>query len=153
MTHPVIPQVRTLAEPVAMTLQLEVIDVVFHTHQRPPVLRIDVRSQQAETNLADCEQMSRSLEAILDETDLMPEAYVLEISSPGVSQVLTQDRDFISFRGFLVAVQTTEPFKGHQSWTGTLNRRDQDWVHLNQKGRAIAIPRALVLDVKLQDPP
>ncbi|MGB7413295.1 MAG: ribosome maturation factor RimP [Thermosynechococcaceae cyanobacterium] len=153
MTHPVIPQIRTLAEPVATTLQLEVVDVVLHTHQRPPVLRIDVRSQQAEINLADCEQMSRSLEAILDESDLLPEAYILEISSPGVSQSLTQDRDFISFRSFPVAVQTTEPFKGHQIWTGTLNRRDQDSVYLNQKGRAIAIPRALVLDVKLQDPP
>jgi ribosome maturation factor RimP len=153
MTHPVVPQIRTLAEPVAHTLDLEVVDVVYHTHQRPPVLRIDVRSQQAETNLTDCEQMSRSLEAILDETDVMPEAYVLEVSSPGVSQQLTQERDFTAFRGFWVTVQTTEPFKGHQHWSGTLISRDQNWVQINQKGRSVSIPRSLVSQVQLQDPP
>ncbi|PZD70516.1 Ribosome maturation factor RimP [Acaryochloris thomasi RCC1774] len=153
MSHPVIPQVLALAKPVAKALELEIVDAVYHTHQQPPTLRVDVRSCKEDTNLEDCERMSRSLETALDEADVMPEAYVLEISSPGVSEFLTQDRDFTAFRSFPVAVQTNEPFKGHQVWTGTLTSRDQDWIHLNQKGRSVSIPRALVSQVQLQDPP
>ncbi len=151
MTHPVIPQVLALAEPVANALDLEIVDAVYHTHQQPPILRLDVRSHQEDTDLEDCERMSRSLEAVLDDANLMPEAYVLEISSPGVSQFLTQDKDFTAFRSFPVTVETKEPFRGHQIWSGTLTSRDQDWVHLNQKGRSISIPRALVSQVQLQD--
>lgn len=153
MSHPVIPQVLALAKPVAHDLGLEIVDAVYHTHQQPPTLRVDVRSHQDETNLEDCERMSRLLETVLDDADVIPEAYVLEISSPGVSEFLTQDRDFIAFRSFPVTVRTQEPFKGHQVWVGTLTNRDQEWVHLNQKGRSISIPRSLVLEVQLQDPP
>lgn len=152
MAHPVIPQVLALAQPIAEALALEIADAMYYTHQRPPVLRIDVRSQTSETDLEDCEQMSRSLETALDEADVMPEAYVLEVSSPGVSNILTQDRDFTAFRGFPITVQTTEPFRGHQVWAGTLTSRDQDCVYLNQKGRSISIPRTLVAEVQLQDP-
>jgi ribosome maturation factor RimP len=109
MPHPVIPQVLALAEPVAKALELEIVDAVYHTHHQPPTLRVDVRSHKEGTGLEDCERMSRSLETALDDANVMPEAYVLEVSSPGVSEFLTQDRDFAAFRGFPVTVQTTEP--------------------------------------------
>ncbi len=84
--------------------------------------------------------MSRALEAALDETDIIPDAYVLEISSPGISRNLETDREFASFKGFPVIVTTSEAYAGHQEWSGQLIRRDENAVHLNQKGRAIAIP-------------
>ena len=97
--------------------------------------------------------MSRALEAALDVRQLVPGAYVLEVSSPGVSELLTTDREFLSFRGFPVMVQTREPYRDHQEWIGRLVGRDQDCVRLNQKGRAIAIPRTLVTHVQLIDSP
>jgi ribosome maturation factor RimP len=153
MPHPVIPQVLALAEPVAKALELEIVDAVYHTQHQPPTLRVDVRNNKEGTGLEDCERMSRSLETALDDANVMPEAYVLEVSSPGLSQFLTQDRDFAAFRGFPVTVQTTEPFRGQQVWIGTLTCRDQDWIHLNQKGRPVSIPRTIVSQVQLQDPP
>jgi ribosome maturation factor RimP len=76
-------------------LGLEVVDAVFQTNQSPPVLRLDVRSLHHEdTSLDDCEKMSQALAAVLDTTDLMPDAYVLEVSSPGISPQLSTDRDF-----------------------------------------------------------
>lgn len=149
MAHPLIPQILDLAAPVAESLGLEVVAAVFHTHQNPPVLRVDVRSQQEDTGLDDCEQMSRALEQVLDASNLLPDAYVLEISSPGIPTTLTSDREFVSFRGFPVQVSTSEPVKGKTEFTGNLIRRDEEAVHLNRKGRAIAVPRHLVTKVLL----
>lgn len=149
MTHPLIPQIIDLATPVAESLGLEVVGVVFHTHQHPPVLRVDIRNREKDTGLDDCERMSRALEPELDAQDLIPDAYVLEISSPGISRSLETDREFISFKGFPVMVKTSEPYEGHQDWTGQLIRRDETTLYLNQKGRTISIPRSLIIKVQL----
>jgi ribosome maturation factor RimP len=83
MVHPLIPQVLELAAPVAAELGLEVVEAVFQTNQSPPVLRIAVRSLENEdTGLDDCEKMSQAFEAVLDTSDIIPDAYVLEVSSP-----------------------------------------------------------------------
>jgi len=151
MTHPLIPQLIDLATPVAENLGVEVVGAVFYTNRRPPVLRVDIRNGVGETSLDDCERMSRALEAKLDTMDIIPDAYVLEISSPGITRELTTDREFISFKGFSVIVRTSEPYEGHTEWRGQLIRRDESEVYLNQKGRAIAIPRQLVTKVQLDN--
>lgn len=151
MTHPLIPHILELATPVAEPLGLEVVGAVFHTNQSPPVLRIDIRNIERDTGLDDCERMSYALEAVLDASDLIPEAYVLEVSSPGISRSLTTDREFISFKGFPVVVTTTEPVNGQKTWSGQLIRRDDEAVHLSLKGRAIAIPRHQIKLVQLDE--
>lgn len=150
MTHPLVPQVIELASPIASSVGLEIVDAIFQTNQSPPVLRIDVRNPtQEDTGLNDCERLSVALTEALDESDLIPDAYVLEVSSPGVSDVLTQDRDFVVFKGFPVVVQLSEPHKGKQTWYGSLVRRDEDKLSLNLKGRPVSIPRNLVQSVQL----
>jgi ribosome maturation factor RimP len=151
MTHPLVPQIIDLATPVAEELGLEVVGVVFHTNQRPPVLRVDIRNAQQDTGLDDCERMSRALEASLDGSDIIPDAYVLEVSSPGISRQLTTDREFISFKGFPIIVSTSQPYDGQQEWIGQLIRRDEISVYLNQKGRIVEIPRTLINRVLLDE--
>ena len=151
MTHPLIPKIMDLATPVADHLGLDVVNAVFHTNQNPPVLRIDIRSRAGDTGLKDCEAMSQSLDLVLDETELIPDAYVLEVSSPGVSKLLSSDRDFISFKGFPVTIETTEPHKGQTQWQGQLIRRDELAVALSLKGRTVKIPNAIIATVQLDD--
>lgn len=151
MTHPLIPQLIDLATPVAQNLELEVVGAVFYTNKRPPVLRVDIRNCIRDTSLEDCERMSRILEEKLDAMDIIPDAYVLEVSSPGISRELSTDREFISFKGFSVLVKTSEAYEGQKEWRGKLIRRDESGVYLNRKGRAITIPRQLVTRVQLDD--
>lgn len=151
MTHPLIPQITDLATPIAQKLGLEVVGVVFQTNKRPPVLRVDVRNIANDTGLDDCERMSRALEATLDSSEIVPGSYTLEISSPGISRRLTTEREFISFKGFSVIVETSVPYENHQEWRGKLQGRDEEAVYLNRKGRAIAIPREIVAKVQLDD--
>ncbi|AFY44605.1 ribosome maturation factor RimP [Nostoc sp. PCC 7107] len=151
MTHPLVPQIIDLATPVATELGLEVVGAVFHTNQRPPVLRIDIRNPQQDTGLEDCERMSRALEPCLDAAEIIPDAYVLEVSSPGISRQLVTDREFISFKGFPVIVTTSPPHDGQPEWNGQLIRRDETNIYLNQKGRVVEIPRSLITRVQLDE--
>lgn len=151
MTHPLVPQIIDLAVPVAEAIGLEVVGAVYQTNQYPPILRVDIRNPQQDTSLDDCERMSRALEATLDATDIIPDAYILEISSPGISRQLTTDREFVSFKGFTVLVSTSEPYEGKSEWRGQLIKRDDTAVYLNQKGRALAIPRTSVSRVQLDE--
>ena len=150
MTHPLVPQVIELATPIASRLGLEIVEAVFQTNQSPPILRIDVRNlQQEDTGLDDCTNLSNELTEVLDASELIPNAYVLEVSSPGVSDMLSRDRDFVVFKGFPVEVQLSEPHKNKQVWKGNLVGRDEEKVSLNLKGRPVKIPRALVKSVQL----
>ncbi|ACB51192.1 DUF150-containing protein [Crocosphaera subtropica ATCC 51142] len=151
MTHPLIPQIIDLATPIVEEMGLDVVEVVFQTNKRPPVLRVDIRNPASDTSLNDCEQVSRALEAVLDETAIMPGAYVLEISSPGISRYLNSERDFIAFKGFEVNIATNPPYKDKKEWRGRLQGRDEKAVYLNRKGRAIAIPCAVITKVQLAD--
>lgn len=151
MSHPLIPQIINFATPIAESLGLELVGAVFHTNQHPPILRLDIRNPHQDTGLDDCERMSLAVEEKLDAADIIPEPYLLEISSPGISKFMDSDRDFIAFKGFTVTVSTSEPYKGKNNWTGQLVRRDQTAVYINQKGRQVSIPRFLVSTVELQE--
>jgi ribosome maturation factor RimP len=151
MAHPLIPQITDIANPIAAELGLEVVAVVFHTHERPPSLRVDIRNPTADTGLQDCERMSRALEAALDSTEVIPFAYALEVSSPGTSRELTTDREFNAFSGFAVQITAKDPLEDKSPWQGQLIRRDETTIYLSQKGRTIEIPRELVSKVSLHD--
>ncbi len=152
MTHPLVPQVLDLAAPVASELGLEIVDAVFQTNQSPPVLRINVRNlNQEDTGLDDCAKLSLALNEALDESAMIPDAYVLEVSSPGVSEVLTRDRDFAVFKGFPVEIQLSEVYKKKQLWRGSLVGRDESKISLNLKGRLVGLPRELVQSVQLSN--
>ena len=151
MAHPLIPKITDIANPIAAELGLEVVTVVFHTNQRPPALRVDIRNPTADTGLQDCERMSRALEAALDADEIVPFAYALEVSSPGTSRELTTDREFNAFSGFAVRVTANEPVDGKTEWQGQLIRRDETKIYLSQKGRTIEILRESVGKVYLDD--
>ncbi|RFP56460.1 MAG: ribosome maturation factor RimP [Limnothrix sp. CACIAM 69d] len=151
MAHPAIPRILELATPIATDLGLEIVGATFHTNESPPVLRLELRNPIADTSLDDCERLSRALEPALDEADAIPGAYVLEVSSPGLSEFLETDREFTSFKGFEVTVTTREPHKGKSLWQGSLLDRDAETLRINQKGRVISIPRDLVERVRLAD--
>lgn len=151
MAHPLVPEIVNCAEPIATGLGLEIVDVIFQTNKKPPVLRIDIRNTSQDTGLEDCEQFSRQFDTYLEETALIPGTYILEVSSPGTTRHLTLDREFIAFRGFPVIVKTYAPFKDKKEWQGNLQKRDDEAIYISQRGKSITIPRDLVARVQLDE--
>ncbi|MBL1211619.1 ribosome maturation factor RimP [Geminocystis sp. GBBB08] len=151
MTHPLIANITEIAKSVAQELNLEIVDLTFLTHKNPPILRVYINNPSGDTSLDNCEKMSCLLEEILDAKDIIPSAYMLEISSPGIGENLTTDREFISFKGFPVMIETTTEYKKRTQWQGNLQGRDEKAIHINCKGKMVAIPREIVIRVKLEN--
>jgi len=141
------PQIWQVAEAIAPELGLQVIDVVLQTHKRPPIVRIDVLNPAQHTGLDDCERMSRALEPELDR--LVPYAYVLEVSSPGTTRLLSSDREFHAFRGFMVNVSSASKYQGKSQWQGQLVERTATQLVLNQKGKLLTLPLEIISKVEL----
>lgn len=150
MTHPLIPEISQIATPIAEELNLKIVNIVFQTNKNPPVLRIDIQNLSQDTSLNNCEEMSRKLEEVLDLEAVIPHAYVLEISSPGLSENLTSERDFLTFKGFPVQIKTSIPYKKSVQWQGNLQGRDEKAIYLNCKGKIVTIPREIVTQVTLE---
>ncbi len=122
-------QVETLVEPLADEQGLEIVDVEFVKEGSQYFLRVFIDKPEGIT-LDDCEALSRKLDPILDQVDLIPYAYRLEISSPGLERPLKKMADFIRFQGAEVIVNTFVPLNGSKKHQGTLKGAAQNGVTL-----------------------
>lgn len=113
-------QVRQIAERVAASHGLEVVEVEFRGGGRARMLRVFIDKPGGVTH-HDCEQVSREVGTILDVEDVVPGGlYVLEVSSPGLDRKLMKAADYQRFRGNLVRVTTNDPVDGSRNFEGRL---------------------------------
>jgi len=94
-----VDSLRTLVEPVAerQGCELVAIELVGGLAGKR-VLRISIDKVGGAT-IADCTRVSRALSPVLDEDDLIPSAYDLEVSTPGMERPLQREKDFAYFAG------------------------------------------------------
>ncbi|MEB3176208.1 MAG: ribosome assembly cofactor RimP [Synechococcus sp.] len=153
MAHPQLEPLYALAKSVAEPMGFEVQSVVLHSHRAPQALIVALkRADGTDVSLDDCASYSSAFGDALELAELIAGAYVLEITSPGVAELLQDDRDFRSFRGFPVRVLQRDSQGGQLSRQGSLLGRDADVVELNLRGRVVRIPREDVLEVRLTTP-
>ena len=71
-------------------------------------------------NIDDCELVSRALEAKLDEKDPIEQAYILEVSSPGIDRPLKKEADFVKYQGEIIDVKLYKAVNGSKQYQGKL---------------------------------
>jgi ribosome maturation factor RimP len=91
-------QIRAIAERVAASEGLSLVDVELKGGRANPLLRIYIDKPQGVSH-ADCQLVSEQMSAILDVEDPFPGSYVLEVSSPGLDRKLVKPSDFVHFVG------------------------------------------------------
>ena len=79
----------------------------------------------------DCVDVSRELSDLLDEKDFIEEAYILEVSSPGLNRTLKKEKEFIRCIGRDVEVKTYKPVDGTKDFTGILKAYDAGAVTID----------------------
>ena len=90
----VVEKVRAIAERVATGYGLEVFDVQFRREAPGMVLRVRIdrpgpaSTEEDSVSVHDCSNVSRDLSAIFDVEEVLPTAYTLEVSSPGLDRPL-----------------------------------------------------------------
>ena len=90
---PPLSEIEQHARKIAESEGLELKDLEYKTGQSRSLLRIFIDKNGGVT-LNDCENVSRQLSAVLDVNDLVREAYVLEVSSPGMDRPFKTDQDY-----------------------------------------------------------
>ncbi len=112
-------------------------DVEFVKEGPHRFLRVYVWSEDG-VDLDVCEKISRELSDYLDREDLIPDAYFLEVSSPGIERVLKTDKHFLGAIGEEIKVK----LKGQdKEVTGELAGIDDVTVTLLSENEEVKIER------------
>ena len=91
-------------------------------------------------SLEDCERVSREISAALDVADVIPHAYQLEVSSPGLDRPLRRERDFARFAGQNARVRLVDGVEGRRNFSGTLRGAKDGHVEIACDGRSYELP-------------
>lgn len=95
---------------------------------------------EATVSHTDCERVSRDVSAALDVADLIPHAYELEVSSPGLDRPLRRLNDFARFRGQEAKIRMTEGVEGRRNFSGQLGGTEDGLVKIECDGRTYHLP-------------
>src|SRR5881394_918027 len=131
----VVEKVREIAGRVAADRGLEIFDVQFRREAPGMVLRVQIdrpgpaAAAEESVSVEDCAHVSRELSAILDVEDVVPTAYTLEVSSPGLDRPLRRADDYRRFAGRLAKLVMREKVDGQGFFRGRLAGLDnQDLI-------------------------
>jgi ribosome maturation factor RimP len=153
----VVGQVRTVAARVAAGYGLEIFDVQFRREAPGMVLRIQIdrpgpaASAEDSVSVEDCARVSRDLSAILDVEDVVPIAYTLEVSSPGLDRPLRQLDDYRRFAGRRAKIVVRGQVDGQGFFRGTLGGIDGREVLIDgEDGRTHRVPVDVITRANLE---
>lgn len=79
-------------------------------------------------NINDCEHVSRAMSEILDREDYISDAYIFEVSSPGLGRTLKKEKHFEKSIGEKVEVKTYKPINKQKEFEGILRAYDKDTI-------------------------
>jgi ribosome maturation factor RimP len=84
------------------------------------ILQIMADRPEGGIGVEECGRISTVVSAALDVKDPIEDAYVLEVSSPGIDRPLTRLKDFEAWRGWDARVETSELIDGRRRFKGVL---------------------------------
>ncbi len=114
-----IGRIWNLVEPVVAARDMEVLDIEYRRESLGWVLRIFLDSQRGIT-VENCAEISRVVGEMLDSADLIPIAYNLEVSSPGIDRPLRKLEHFQKHIGDIIEVRTISPVQNRRNFRGAL---------------------------------
>ena len=97
----------------------ELVDLVFVKEGGNWFLRV-FADKEGGIAIEDCEAISRALESRLDKEDIIAQAYILEVSSPGIDRPLKTEADYEKFKDRIVDVKTYKAVDGSKEFQGRL---------------------------------
>jgi len=128
----------------------ELVRVAITGGARPRVQIMAERNDGAAMAIEDCEAISHALGAVLDVADPLPDAWELEVSSPGIDRPLTRVKDWNRFAGHLARVELAEPVEGRRRASGIVLGADERVARLRRDdGAEMALPLAAIRRAKL----
>jgi ribosome maturation factor RimP len=153
----VVKRVRGIASRIAASYGMEIFDVQFRREGPGMVLRIQIdrpgsaATAEESVSVGDCANVSRDLSAIFDVEDVVPTAYTLEVSSPGLDRPLRHADDYRRFSGRRAKLVMREAVDGQMFFKGRLAGIDGgDAVIETDDGRRHRVPLGILTRANLE---
>ncbi len=137
-----------LLEPIIEENQFELVDVEYVKEGSNFYLRAYIDKPGGIT-IDDCEKVSRALSDQLDRTDFIDDAYILEVSSPGLGRPLKKPRDFERSLGEEVDVRLYRAVNRQKEFTGILKAYSDQEVTLEIDGSEVTFQRPDIALIRL----
>ena len=153
----VVERVREAATRVASGYGLEIFDVQFRREASGMVLQVQIdrpgpaAHAEESVSVQDCANVSRDLSAMLDVDEVVPTAYTLEVSSPGLDRPLRGADDYQRFTGRRAKLVMREAVDGQGFFRGRLGGVDRgDVLIAADDGRTHRVPIGVITRANLE---
>ncbi len=142
-------EVREVVEPILQSQGFELVDLEYQRESRGWVLRIYL-DREGGITLDDCAGVSHEVGAVLEVKDVIPNTYVLEVSSPGLTRPLKKPEDFNRFQNRLVKIKLYKPLDGRRNFKGTLLGLEGETVRVEVDQQVFEIPLQSIAKANLE---
>ena len=143
-----VTQIYEMVKPIADELNYEIYHVEYVKENGEYYLRIYIDKDGGIT-LNDCEALSRRLSDLMDEKDPIPEAYFLEVSSPGLNRTLFTEAHYKRFVGREVMVKLAKAIDGKKSVKGILKEVNEENI-IVEADTLISIPKEKIKSANIE---
>ena len=114
-----INRIRELAGPLLAGRHAELVELTCRFEGSRTLLRFLVDTAGG-IHLNELNELNRAIGALIDEHELIPSSYTLEVSSPGLDRPLKTPLDFERVIGRRLKVSTLVPIRSRQEFSGEL---------------------------------
>lgn len=128
----IIERVETIVTPVVESLGFSLVDVEYVKEGPDYYLRIAI-DKPGGIDIADCALASEKISEEMDKEDPIPDAYFMDVSSPGAERPLKKEQDYQDAIGHHVYVKLYEPIEGDKEWIGTLDEFTDEFITISAK--------------------
>ena len=129
-------------------LNLSIYDIEYVKEGTNWYLRIYI-DKEGIIDINDCESVSRLIDPMLDEANIIKSAYCLEVSSPGIERTLRKNEHFEKYKGKEVEVSLFKAYEKQKVLTGLLQNGDDKKLTIVVGNEEISLNRKDVSKVKL----
>ena len=134
--------------PIAEANGVEIYDVEYVKEGSDWYLRAYIDKPEG-VNILDCENVSRALSDKLDEEDFIDDAYILEVSSPGLGRTLKKDKHLEKSLGEEVELRLYKPKDKHKEFAGILKAFDENSVTIETQEEEKVFARSEIALIRL----
>ncbi len=154
LSNQTVTELKVLTTKSATNHGFDVTNFKMFTHLNPLSIQISIRHKNPDKKVTidDCSSLSRYIDEAINGSAILDRPFTLEISSEGVSEILTKAKDFQVFKGFPIEVTYQDLKKIKQQTNGLLLKRTDNDLQINQKGKTHRIPVEDIIQVRLTTP-
>ncbi len=144
-------RILTIADPIAADMGYHIVRIRVMSGKRSTVQIMAERIKDGLMGVDDCANLSRAVSSALEVDDPLHDAYVLEVSSPGLDRPLTDLKDFDVYEGYVARIELDRMIEGRKRFRGVLAGTDGGNIDIDLDGESetAQIPFAWISEAKL----